>query len=78
MGRRRRSTSSRCSSRRSIKIASASLTDDNLLRTFARPASPSSLSTGMSTYAEIDHAVDVLGKEDLDPDAHHQHLPGQV
>ena len=22
-------------------------------------------STGMSTYAEIDHAVDVLGKEDL-------------
>ena len=33
--------------------------------TFAGPASPIILSTGMSTYAEIDHAVEVLGKEDL-------------
>jgi len=46
------------------KIASASLTDDNLLRTFVEPEAII-LSTGMSTYAEIDHAVGVLGKEDL-------------
>jgi N-acetylneuraminate synthase len=47
------------------KIASASLTDDNLLRHIRRTGKPIILSTGMSTYAEIDHAVDVLGKEDL-------------
>ena len=47
------------------KIASASLTDDNLLRHIRKTGKPIILSTGMSTYAEIDHAVDVLGKEDL-------------
>jgi N-acetylneuraminate synthase len=47
------------------KIASASLTDDHLLRTIRGTAKPIILSTGMSTYAEIDHAVEVLGKEDL-------------
>lgn len=47
------------------KIASASLTDDNLLRHIRRTGRPIILSTGMSTYAEIDHAVEVLGKEDL-------------
>jgi N-acetylneuraminate synthase len=47
------------------KIASASLTDDNLLRHVRRTGKPIILSTGMSTYAEIDHAVGVLGKEDL-------------
>jgi N-acetylneuraminate synthase len=47
------------------KIASASLTDDNLLRHIRRTGKPVILSTGMSTYAEIDHAVDVLGKENL-------------
>jgi N-acetylneuraminate synthase len=47
------------------KIASASLTDDNLLRHVRRTGKPVILSTGMSTYAEIDHAVQVLGKEDL-------------
>lgn len=47
------------------KIASASLTDDNLLRHVRRTGKPIILSTGMSTYAEIDHAVDVLGKENL-------------
>jgi len=47
------------------KIASASLTDDNLLRHVRRTGKPIIASTGMSTYAEIDHAVDVLGKEDL-------------
>jgi N-acetylneuraminate synthase len=47
------------------KIASASLTDDHLLRHIRNTGKPVILSTGMSTYAEIDHAVDVLGKEDL-------------
>ncbi len=47
------------------KIASASLTDDNLLRHIRKTGKPVILSTGMSTYAEIDHAVDVLGKKDL-------------
>ena len=47
------------------KIASASLTDDNLLRHVRATGKPIIASTGMSTYAEIDHAVDVLGKQDL-------------
>ncbi len=47
------------------KIASASLTDDNLLRHIRRTGKPVIASTGMSTYDEIDHAVDVLGKDDL-------------
>jgi N-acetylneuraminate synthase len=47
------------------KIASASLTDDNLLRHIRRTGKPIILSTGMSTYGEIDHAVEVLGKKDL-------------
>ena len=47
------------------KIASACLTDDNLLRHVRATGKPIILSTGMSTYAEIDHAVEVLGKENL-------------
>lgn len=47
------------------KIASASLTDDSLLRHIRRTGRPIILSTGMSTYDEIDHAVEVLGKEEL-------------
>ena len=47
------------------KVASASLTDDNLLRHIRGAGKPIILSTGMSTYDEIDHAVGVLGKEDL-------------
>ena len=47
------------------KIASASLTDDNLLRHTRAKGKPIMLSTGMSTYEEIDHAVDILGKENL-------------
>jgi N-acetylneuraminate synthase len=47
------------------KIASASLTDDNLLRYTRKMGRPIILSTGMSTLDEIDHAVDVLGKKDL-------------
>ena len=44
------------------KIASASLTDDNLLRHVRSTGKPVIASTGMSTYDEIDHAVEVLGK----------------
>lgn len=47
------------------KIASASLTDDGLLRYHRAKRRPVILSTGMSTLEEIDHAVEVLGKEDL-------------
>src|ERR1035437_5441279 len=48
-----------------FKIASASLTDDNLLRHHRRYGKPIILSTGMSTIPQIDHAVEVLGKQDL-------------
>ena len=47
------------------KIASASLTDDRLLRYTCAKGKPVMLSTGMSTLEEIDHAVEVLGKKDL-------------
>jgi N-acetylneuraminate synthase len=47
------------------KIASASLTDDNLLKHHRRYKRPIILSTGMSTLAQIDHAVEVLGTSDL-------------
>src|SRR6202049_4453716 len=47
------------------KIASASLTDDNLLRHTRATGKPIILSTGMSTIEQIDHAVDVVGKENL-------------
>ena len=47
------------------KVASASLTDDNLLRHIRKTGKPVIASTGMSTYAEIDHAVEVLGKQNL-------------
>jgi N-acetylneuraminate synthase len=47
------------------KIASASLTDDALLRHTRAKGKPIVLSTGMSTLDQIDHAVEVLGKENL-------------
>ncbi|MGQ0811354.1 MAG: N-acetylneuraminate synthase family protein [Nitrospiraceae bacterium] len=47
------------------KIASASLTDDALLRHHRRYNRPIILSTGMSTLEQVDHAVDVLGSTDL-------------
>lgn len=47
------------------KIASASLTDDKLLCYTREKGRPIILATGMSTLEQIDHAVDVLGKEDL-------------
>jgi N-acetylneuraminate synthase len=48
-----------------FKIASASLTDDGLLRHTRAMGKPIILSTGMSTVEEIDHAVAVLGRHDL-------------
>jgi N-acetylneuraminate synthase len=47
------------------KVASASLTDDALLEHTRAKGKPVVLSTGMSTLEQIDHAVEVLGKEDL-------------
>jgi N-acetylneuraminate synthase len=48
-----------------FKIASASLTDDALLRHTRAAGKPVILSTAMSTSGEIDHAVEILGKNDL-------------
>jgi N-acetylneuraminate synthase len=48
-----------------FKIASASLTDDKLLRHTRAVNKPIILSTGMSTIHEVDHAVEVLGKQNL-------------
>ncbi|MEJ5239524.1 MAG: N-acetylneuraminate synthase family protein [Limisphaera sp.] len=47
------------------KIASACLTDDGLLRHHRRYGRPIILSTGMSTLEQVDHAVEVLGRENL-------------
>jgi N-acetylneuraminate synthase len=47
------------------KIASASLTDDNLLRHHRATGRPLLVSTGMSTLHQVDHAVEVLGTENL-------------
>jgi N-acetylneuraminate synthase len=48
-----------------FKIASASLTDDNLLRHTRAMGKPIILSTGMSTVEQIDHAMEVLGAGEL-------------
>ena len=47
------------------KIASASLTDDGLLRYTRAKGKPVMLSTGMSTEEQVDHAVEVLGTQGL-------------
>ena len=47
------------------KIASASLTDDNLLKHTRSKGKPVLLSTGMSTMEQIRHAVEILGEDDL-------------
>jgi N-acetylneuraminate synthase len=47
------------------KIASASLTDDELLAAARDTGKPVILSTGMSTPAQIDHAVEVIGTDSL-------------
>ena len=47
------------------KIASASITDDNLLKYTKSKGKPILLSTGMSTMEEIRHAVSILGEDNL-------------
>jgi N-acetylneuraminate synthase len=47
------------------KIASAAVTDHDLLRKTRATGKPVLLSTGMSTIEQIDQAVEVLGKKDL-------------
>lgn len=47
------------------KIAAASLTDDNLLKYVRSTGKPVFLSTGMSSMEQINHAVDILGEDDL-------------
>lgn len=47
------------------KIASASLTDDNLLKHHKQTRRPIIISTGMSTIEQCDHAVEVLGTDNL-------------
>ena len=47
------------------KIASASLTDDKLLQHHRKKGRPIIMSTGGSTMEQVDHAVQVLGKDQL-------------
>ena len=47
------------------KIASACLTDDDLLKYTKSKGKPILLSTGMSTIEEIRHAVSILGEDNL-------------
>jgi N-acetylneuraminate synthase len=47
------------------KIASASLTDQHLLRHTRATRKPILLSTGMSTLEQVDVAVEILGRTDL-------------
>ncbi|MFG2621953.1 N-acetylneuraminate synthase family protein [Streptomyces sp. NPDC048507] len=47
------------------KVASASLTDDELLRALRATGKTVILSTGMSTPQQIRHAVEVLGSENI-------------
>ena len=47
------------------KLPSASLTDDELLMKVRKTGRPMILSTGMSTLDQIDHAVELVGQEDL-------------
>jgi len=47
------------------KIASASLTDDNLLKHHRKTKRPLIVSIGMSTMAQVDHAIEVIGTKDL-------------
>lgn len=47
------------------KVASASLTDDDLLNHIRAKRKPVIMSTGMSTWEQVKHAVEVFGQEDL-------------
>jgi N-acetylneuraminate synthase len=48
-----------------FKIASACLTDDELLGAIRATGNPVIMSTGMSTLAEIDHAISLLDRANL-------------
>lgn len=47
------------------KIASASITDDELLKHHKTKGKPIIMSTGMSTLNQVDRAVNILGKDNL-------------
>lgn len=47
------------------KIASASLTDDGLLKHIKSKNRPTIMSVGMSSEDEVEHAVNILGQENL-------------
>lgn len=47
------------------KVASASLTDDELMRHTRSKGRPIILSTGMSTLEQVDHVVEIFDKNDL-------------
>jgi len=47
------------------KIASATMNDDELLRKTRSAKKPIVLGTGMSSISDVDHAVEVLGKQEL-------------
>ena len=47
------------------KIASATLTDDNLMKRLSATGRPTILSTGMSTMEQIRHAVSLLNRDNL-------------
>lgn len=47
------------------KIASACLTNDKLISCIKSKGRPILLATGMSTQEQIDHAVDILGQDNL-------------
>ncbi len=47
------------------KVASACITDDELLAAMADTGKPVILSTGMSTIDEVDHAVEILGHDNV-------------
>lgn len=46
------------------KVASAMLTNDELLQEIASEGKYTFIATGMSTLDEIDHAVDILNRQD--------------
>jgi len=48
-----------------FKLASASITDEGLLRHHIATKKPIIMSTGMSTIEQIDKAVEIIGKEKL-------------
>ena len=48
-----------------FKIASACITDDNLLRHHLQYHKPLIISTGMTTLRQIDHAIEIVGTDNV-------------